>query len=62
MEFMVPTFGDDAALIPATEKLRRSFHQYALRALDNEAGDFAPMSLRMEQEKKFSCVFNRCKK
>lgn len=46
IEFMVPSFGDDAALVPATEKLRRSFHQYALRSLDNEAGDFAPDAVK----------------
>lgn len=33
---------EDQALIPAVEKMRRSFHQYALRALDAEAGDFSP--------------------
>ncbi|MEK1829052.1 hypothetical protein AAAC51_07835 [Priestia megaterium] len=41
-EFVVPFMGDDERLIPATDKLRRSFHQYALRALDDQSGDFAP--------------------
>ncbi|HDR7632486.1 TPA: hypothetical protein QCX75_001176 [Bacillus mycoides] len=40
MEFMIPTFGEDVVRIPAIEKLRRSFHQFALRALDNEASFF----------------------
>lgn len=57
MEFMVPTFGDDAALIPATEKLRRSFHQYALRALDNEAGDFAPDAVRNGTRQRSSLAY-----
>lgn len=42
VDFMVPFLGEDESLIPATERMRRSFHQYALRALDNEANDFAP--------------------
>ncbi|MED3396450.1 hypothetical protein [Bacillus wiedmannii] len=42
MEFMIPTFDDDVVRIPAIEKLRRSFHQFDLRALDNEIGVFTP--------------------
>lgn len=42
VDFMVPFLGEDEALVPATERLRRSFHQYALRSLDNQANDFAP--------------------
>ncbi|PHB54272.1 hypothetical protein [Bacillus toyonensis] len=42
MEFMIPTFDDDVVRISAIEKLRRSFHQFDLRALDNEIGVFTP--------------------
>lgn len=42
VDFMVPFLGEDEDLIPATDKLRRAFHQYALRALDNQANDFEP--------------------
>lgn len=42
MEFMTPTFDDDVVRISAIEKLRRSFHQFDLRALDNETGVFTP--------------------
>lgn len=42
MEFMIPTFDDDVVRISAIEKLRRSFHQFDLRALDNETGVFSP--------------------
>ncbi|MCU4730083.1 hypothetical protein OCE56_07360 [Bacillus cereus] len=42
MEFMIPTFDDDVVRISAIEKLRRSFHQFDLRALDNETGVFTP--------------------
>lgn len=45
-DFVVPLMGDDQNLIPATEKLRRSFHQYALRSLDDQAGDFAPEKVK----------------
>ncbi|MGG0255011.1 hypothetical protein ABEY61_07450 [Bacillus toyonensis] len=42
MELMIPTFDDDVVRISAIEKLRRSFHQFDLRALDNEIGVFTP--------------------
>ena len=44
MEFMIPTFDDDVVRISAIEKLRRSFHQFDLRALDNETGVLHRMS------------------
>ncbi|MES9681820.1 hypothetical protein ABWK22_02645 [Gottfriedia acidiceleris] len=57
LDFMVPSFGDDQALIPATEKLRRSFHQYALRSLDNEMGDFAPQAIKNGERKRSSIAY-----
>ncbi|MFE4029163.1 hypothetical protein ACFX4N_23700 [Priestia sp. YIM B13551] len=45
-DFMVSSLGENEGLIPATEKLRRSFHQYALRALDDNLGDFEPSKIK----------------
>lgn len=40
ISFMTDALGESDLLITHTEKLRRSVHQYAMRALDFEEGDF----------------------
>lgn len=54
MEFFVPTLGDQEPLISGTEKLRRSMHQYAMRALDNQAGDFSADTINAGVRKRSS--------
>lgn len=57
IDFIVNSLGDSENLIPATDQLRRSFHQYALRALDDEVGDFAKENIKNGIRKRSSLAY-----
>ncbi|UOE58082.1 hypothetical protein [Cytobacillus oceanisediminis] len=57
LAMMVPFLGEDETLTPAADNIRRAFHQYALRALDNEAVDFAPELAKSGERRRSSLAY-----